>query len=37
MFGLFGNKKQETAMDAFIKAIYGDRPPKKKQQCFQQP
>lgn len=29
MFGLFGNKKQETAMDAFIKAIYGDPPPKK--------
>ncbi|KXW55375.1 hypothetical protein [Ferrovum sp. PN-J185] len=29
MFG-FGSKKQESAMDQFIKAIYGDPPPAKR-------
>lgn len=29
MFG-FGKKKQETAMDRFIKIMYGDPPPKKR-------
>lgn len=28
--GLFGKKKQETAMDLFIKAMYGDPPPTKR-------
>ena len=30
MFGLFGKKKPETAMDVFIKTLYGDPPPPKR-------
>ncbi len=31
LFDMFGkNKKQESAMDVFIRAIYGDPPPPKK-------
>ena len=30
MFGLFGKKKPETALDKFIHAVYGNPPPPKR-------
>ncbi|CAG9172568.1 hypothetical protein LMG23992_02269 [Cupriavidus laharis] len=30
MFGLFGKRKSETALDEFIRLVYGDPPPAKR-------